>query len=188
MPRLRPVDERSDPELAQVFAEIAGSRGWVSNVMRALAHAPEGLRRFASLGDYARYHTKLSDREREIVILITGRGVPYAWTHHMPLGRQAGLSDGELEAIRAGRLPESFGDRDEALARLILGFAGGRPVAAATFAAVQQVLSPREITDALLISAFYATVAMVIGTLGVELEAPDQLGVEQAWQRQRIPG
>ena len=41
---LPPLDEDADPQLAAVFAEIAGSRGWVSNVMRALAHAPEGLR------------------------------------------------------------------------------------------------------------------------------------------------
>src|SRR5437899_3150958 len=117
MARLPPVDERSDPELAEVFAEIAGSRGWVSNVMGALAHAPEGLRRFAHLGDYARYHTALSDRQREIVILITGRGVPYARAHHGPLGRQAGLSEAELEAIAAGRVPGSFGAQDTALAQ-----------------------------------------------------------------------
>jgi 4-carboxymuconolactone decarboxylase len=185
MPRLPDVDERADPELAAVFAEIAGSRGWVSNVMRALAHAPEGLRRFASLGDYARYRAKLSDREREIVILITGRGVPYAWTHHMPLGRQAGLSDGELEALGAGRVPDSFSQQDTALANLILEFTSGKPVAAAAFAAAQQALSPREITDALLVSAFYVAVAMVIGTMGVELEPADRLVVEQEWQRQR---
>src|SRR6185437_15105471 len=108
MARLPVVDENSDPELAAVFAEIAGSRGWVSNVMRALAHAPEGLRRFAHLGDYARYHSALSDRQREIVILITGRGIEYARTHHGPLGRQAGLSEVELSAIGAGQVPESF--------------------------------------------------------------------------------
>src|SRR6478672_3110225 len=106
MARLPPLDEDADPELASVFAEIAGSRGWVSNVMRALAHAPEGLRRFASLGDYARYRSGLSDRQREIVILITGRNVGYAWTHHAPLGRQAGLSDSEVDAIGAGRVPD----------------------------------------------------------------------------------
>src|SRR6476659_9075740 len=112
MPRLPSLDESSNPELARVFAEIASSRGWVSNVMRALAHSPEGLRRFAALGDYARYRTRLSDRQREIVILITGRGVPYAWTHHEPLGRQAGLTEEEVGSIHAGCVPDSFGGQD----------------------------------------------------------------------------
>ena len=168
-----------------MLAEIAGSRGWVSNVMRALAHAPEGLRRFAHLGDYARYHTALSDRQREIVILITGRGIDYAQTHHGPLGRQAGLSEAELTEIGAGQVPESFGDRDAALARLTLAATAGKPVSAAAFAAAQRVLSPREITDAVLISAFYTMIAMVIGTMEVGLEPPDQLDIEQAWQRRQ---
>jgi 4-carboxymuconolactone decarboxylase len=188
MSRLPPVNERSNPELASVFAEIAGSRGWVSNVMRALAHAPEGLRRFASLGDYARYRTMLSGRQREIVILIAGRNVGYAWTHHAPLGRQAGLSDSEVDTIGAGHVPDSFGDQDAALARLVLEATSGKPVSSVSFAAARQALSPREITDALLISAFYTTVAMVIGTMGVELESPDQLEIEKEWQRQRSSG
>jgi hypothetical protein len=41
MPRLPSLDESSNPELARVFAEIASSRGWVSNVMRALAQLPK---------------------------------------------------------------------------------------------------------------------------------------------------
>jgi 4-carboxymuconolactone decarboxylase len=185
MAPLPPVDQNSDPKLAAVFAEIAGSRGWVSNVMRALAHAPEGLRRFAHLGDYARYHTSLSDRQREIVILVTGRGVHYARTHHGPLGKQAGLSDAELEAIFAGRVPQSFSEADAALARLVLEMTGGEAVPTGAFGAAERLLSPREITDAVLVSAFYTMIAMVIGTMGVELEAPDQLDIEQAWQRER---
>jgi len=185
MVRLPPVDEHSNPELAAVFAEIAGSRGWVSNVMRALAHAPEGLRRFAHLGDYARYHTTLTDRQREIVILLTGRGVDYARIHHAPLGRQAGLSEAELEAIGVGRVPDSFRGQDAALAQLILEVTSGKAVSAASFAAAEHELSPRQITDAVLTSAFYTMIAMVIGTMEVALEPADQLDVEQSWQRRR---
>ena len=73
---------------------------------------------------FARYHTALSDRQREIVILITGRGIDYAQTHHGPLGRQAGLSDAELSGDwrRAGA--GELCDRDAALARLILEVIG----------------------------------------------------------------
>src|SRR5690349_21680100 len=124
---LPPPDE-SAPELAAVLAEIRGSRGIVSNVMRSLAHAPEGLRRFAQLGEYARYGSSLSDRARELVILLTGRGVPYAWAHHAPIGRRAGLTDAELDKIRAGAVPETFDATEVALARLVLALAPGKDV------------------------------------------------------------
>jgi alkylhydroperoxidase family enzyme len=95
------------------------------------------------------------------------------------------LSEAELTEIGAGRVPESFGDRDAALARLTLEATAGKPVSAAAFAAAQFLLSPREITDAVLISAFYTMIAMVIGTMGVELEPLDQLDIEQAWQKRQ---
>jgi sugar/nucleoside kinase (ribokinase family) len=82
-------------------------------------------------------------------------------------------------------VPDRFGAQDSALTRLALELTSGKPVSAGCFAAAEQVLSPRDITDALPIAAFYAVVALVIGAMGVELETPDQLDVEQAWQRQR---
>ena len=181
---LPPVDE-SVPELASVFAEIAGSRGIVSNVMRALAHAPEGLRRFAQVGDYARYGSSLSDRAREIVILLTGRGLPYAWAHHAPIARQAGVSEAELAALQAGRVPESFGPTEAALARFVLALAPGQEVPDPVFAELRRHMSPRQITDAVLIAAFFTMVATIIGAMRVELEDGGLLTAEQERQSQR---
>jgi 4-carboxymuconolactone decarboxylase len=182
--RLPPPDA-SSPELAQVLAEIAGSRGIVSNVMRSLAHAPEGLRRFAQLGEYARYRSSLSEREREIVICLVGRNVPYAWAHHAPIAREAGLTDAELDAIRAGSVPPSFAPPEAALARLVLALGPGAPAAEPLFAELRRHLSPRQITDAVLIAGFFVMVATVIGAMDVQLEDGVTLGAEQERQRTR---
>lgn len=186
MPRLPDVDER-DPEVAAVFAEIAGSRGWVSNALRSMAHAPEGLRRFASVGDYARYHTRLPERMRETVILATARGSTYAVGHHTPLGLQAGLTRDEVDALVAGRVPSSFDPREAAAVRYVLEFVRGA-VSDSTFAALREVMSPREITDVSLISAFYLALGTIIAAMGVLPEPADQLRVEAEWQRAKIQG
>ena len=73
MARLPLVDESASPEVAAVYQEIAGSRGRILNVFRGLGHAPEGLRRLAALGEYARFQSRLSERLRELVILATAR-------------------------------------------------------------------------------------------------------------------
>jgi alkylhydroperoxidase family enzyme len=184
---LPPPDE-SAPELAAVLAEIGGSRGIVSNVMRALAHTPEGLRRFAQLGEYARQRSSLSDREREIVICLTGRGVPYAWAHHAPIGRDAGLTDAELEAIRAGTVPSTFAPAEAALVRLVLALGPGKPVPEPLFAEARRHMSPRQITDAVLISSFFIMVATIIGSMNVQLEDGGTLDTEKEWQRRRDQG
>ena len=84
--------EPEDAETRAVFERIAASRGWVSNAMRALSAAPEGLKVFSAVGHYGRYGTALSEIQRELTILIVARSVPYAWAHHVPLGLQAGLT------------------------------------------------------------------------------------------------
>lgn len=186
MPRLPDVDEKA-PEVAAVFAEIAGSRGWVSNALRSMAHAPEGLRRFASVGDYARYHTQLPDRTREVVILATARGSAYAVGHHTPLGLQAGLTRDEVDALVAGRVPASFKPKEAAAVRYVFEFTRGA-VSDATFAALREVMSPREITDVTLISAFYLALGTIIAALDVLPEPAEQLRVEADWQRAKIQG
>ena len=187
MNRLPPVDEKNDPEVAAVFAELATSRGWVSNALRSMGHAPEGLRRFASVGDYARYHSQLSERLREIVIITTGRERPYAKSHHVPLGLQAGLTRPEIDYLLAGTVPTTFGPTDAAVVRYVLEFTSGKPVMDVTFQALRAVMSPREITDVTLISVYYVALAMVTATLGVELEPEECLHVELDWQRKKNP-
>jgi 4-carboxymuconolactone decarboxylase len=188
MNRLPPADEKKDPEVAAVFAELAASRGWVSNALRSMGHAPEALRRFASVGDYARYHSHLSERLREIVIITTGRHRPYAERHHVPLGLQAGLARAEIDSLLAGRVPPAFGATDAAVAGYVLEFTSGKPVTDATFQALRAVMSPREITDVTITSAYYVALAMVIATMGVELEAEECLHVELDWQRKKNLG
>lgn len=181
---LPPADENA-AELASVLAEIAGSRGIVSNVMRSLAHTPEGLRRFAQLGDYARYRSSLSERAREIVILLTGRGLAYAWAHHAPIARRIGLSEAELDAMRAGSVPGSFGAAEAALARFVLALGPGKDVPEPIFTELRRHLSSRQITDAVLIAGFFIMVATVIGTMRVQLEDGGVLTAEQERQRDR---
>jgi 4-carboxymuconolactone decarboxylase len=61
MAKLEAVDLNNNPEARDTFSKITSSRGWVSNLMRALAHAPEGLKQYSVLGHYSRYDTDLTE-------------------------------------------------------------------------------------------------------------------------------
>ena len=58
-----------------------------------------------ALGAAVRYETTLSDRAREIAILVTAvaAGATFEWNAHEAVGRHAGLDDDDLDAIRATR-------------------------------------------------------------------------------------
>jgi 4-carboxymuconolactone decarboxylase len=182
--RLPPVDE-NDPEIAAAFAELAVSRGRISNALRSMAHAPQALLRFAAVGDYARYRSSLSPRLREIVIVITGRKVPYAMSHHVPLALQAGLTQQEVDELREGRVPRGFQGKDAAVAGYVLEFLSAQSVSDAAFEAARRCLTPREITDVSMTSAYYVALAMIITAMGVTFDSEDRMKAELEWQQRQ---
>src|SRR5690349_19311307 len=102
MARIAPAEEKDNPELAPVYAEIRATRGFVSNALRSLGHAPGGLVHFARVGEYVKYKTDLPERLRELTILTSARGIAYAWAHHRPLAIQAGIPERAVDEIGAG--------------------------------------------------------------------------------------
>jgi 4-carboxymuconolactone decarboxylase len=177
------VDPRKNPELEQVYAEITHSRGWVSNAMKSLAHAPEGLRRFAHFGDYARYRTDLSERLRELAIVTIAHQVSYAATHHAALAVQAGIPKEAVEEILAGRVPSILPDNERVAVRYVLEFGSPDSVSDATFAQMRAHFSERAITDLTLIAAYYLAYGTMIKCFRVELESKDKLDIEMRWQK-----
>ena len=175
--RLPDADPQKSPELAAAFAEFQRTRGIVSNVMRSFAHAPQGLAAIVELGSYCRYHTDLSELRKELVILITGRGVDYAWAHHAPLGLKAGLSEAQLDAIRAGQVPQGLSGADTALAAYVFAYAALRGVPDQVFGALAAHFSPRQVTDINITSGYYLMIASSIIAMQVE---PDPAHVRAA--------
>ena len=71
------------------------------NLYRALVNSPDTARSFMALGMHIRFHMKLDARLRELAILQVGyrTRAPYEYAHHIELGRQFGVTDGDLAAI-----------------------------------------------------------------------------------------
>lgn len=175
-----------DAETKAVFTRIAESRGWVSNAMRSLAAAPDGLKAFSAVGHYGRYGTELNELQRELVILLVGRGVPYAWAHHVPLGLQAGLTQAQIDAIAAEAMPPDLAPENQALRDYVRAFIAGKGVGPALVARVRQHFSARQITDIALLAGYYMALGHMLVAFGVEVEPPEVLAIELDWQRQQL--
>ena len=172
MARVPLVPEDASPEVGAVYAEIARSRGRVLNVFRALGHAPEGLRRLAAVGEYVRFHAQLPSRLRELVTLATAslNRCQYEWTQHVPLGRAAGVSEAEMDALQARRLPEGLGPAEAAAVCYAKELARDRRVSDETFAALRAHFDARQITELTLVVAFYTALGLALNAFDVELE------------------
>ena len=186
MLRLPPVTEKSSPEVAAVFAEIRATRGFVSNALGALAHAPEGLKHLARLGAYTKYETDLPERLRELSILCAARGVAYAWTHHSILAVQAGIAQSAVADIGAGRGPAALPPAEQAIARYIQELFSPQSVSDATFTELAKYFTPRQITDVSLSAAYYRALGTMVMAFGVEIEAPEVMKIEKDWQKSKL--
>ena len=183
MPRLPPVTEKSAPAVAEVFAEITATRGFVSNALAAVGHAPEGLRHLARLGAYTKYQTDLPERLRELSILCAARGVAYAWTHHMSLAQQAGIPPAAIEAIGAGRVPTALPPAEQAIARYIQVLFSAQSVSDDAFAELARHFTARQITDISLSATYYRALGTLVMAFGVEMESPAVMKIEKDWQK-----
>ena len=179
-------DETEDPELEETFHQIATSRGYVSNLMRTIAHAPGGLRPFAAFGEYCRYGTELTEKQRELAILVVMRDVAYGWQHHAPLGIAAGLTDEQLRLIREGRAPRDLDPPELTLCEFAFEISGWRRPPPRIEEAVHDFFTPRQIVDFALLTSYYMAVAAMAIILDVSLEEPEVLVREQVWQAQYV--
>ena len=186
MAKLRDVDLEKSPETAASFKRLQESRGWISNLMRSIAHAPEGLNRFQALGHYARYDANLTEAQKELVICATVRGVRYGWEHHAPLAENCGVTNGQLETIKKGEVPADLSPADRAVVRYTLEFSSFKGVSRETTDEALRHFNERQIVDMSLISAFYLAAGSLIIGFEVELEGPEALRAEQEWQKKQL--
>lgn len=103
-------DELS-PEGQQVYDRIAGTRGQVLNVFKALANSPGALETVSRVGEFIRFQSAIDPTVRELCILLVARKTNciYEWTQHMRVARQIEIPEALLQALRDGTLSSQPG-------------------------------------------------------------------------------
>ncbi|MFC6941473.1 carboxymuconolactone decarboxylase family protein [Salinirubellus sp. GCM10025818] len=98
----------------------------VRNIYRTIGRSPPLLVAFREFGRTVWEECGLEPRQRELVILATGRALDaaYEWHQHVRVGLSEGLTPEEIAAIGADRR-EAFEGRDRALVEFAAGFATG---------------------------------------------------------------
>lgn len=144
------------------------------NLHRALTHSPAGARAFGGVGSFIRFGAKLDPKLRELAILQVGwlAKSPYEWSHHVKIGKDFGLTDADIEALKQESAGETSGLSD--LARLVLK--GAREMAddgamtAETYAAIAQDLDHEHMVELVMTIAFYCGVVRLLASLGIDVE------------------
>jgi 4-carboxymuconolactone decarboxylase len=103
-PRITPITRRDQvaEEHRPIFDAVAEGRGSVRGPFTILMHSPELCRRHLDVGSFLRFNSQVKPEPRELAIIATARekDCSYVWAAHAPAARNAGVSDGTVDAVR----------------------------------------------------------------------------------------
>jgi alkylhydroperoxidase family enzyme len=176
VPYVEAVEGESPPELVALYRDIAGLRGEVVHLYKALANQPEALRAFMGMSRYIRDDAELPADLRELAILATGYavGAGYEIHHHVPVARRVGVREEQIAAFPDWAASGAFDETERAVLAYADQVARTRDVDDATFAAVQRLLPPGQVIDLALTCGWYQLVAAVLGPLRIEIETSSE--------------
>lgn len=144
------------------------------NLFATLAHHPGLLKRWSAFGGKLLFGGRLSDRDREVLILRTAAntGAEYEWGHHRGLARSAGLTDPEIDAL-AGPVSETDGvvtEEDVLLVRAADELHTHQVLSDDTWTALVGRYDEQQLIELCMVVGQYHMVAFTVRSLGIQLE------------------
>ncbi|MDH3511272.1 MAG: carboxymuconolactone decarboxylase family protein [Gammaproteobacteria bacterium] len=152
--------------------EIRQHLGKPLNIHSTMAHNAELL---AAWMPY-RYHivgdSSLTPRHRELLILRTAVNcaASYEWEHHVIRGREAGLSDKEIERVKDGPDAKGWARAESALLSAADECQRDAKISDQTYRALNNHFDDRQLLDLISTVGVYMTIAVMVNTFDVPME------------------
>ena len=176
-PRIAPQSTKDlSPECLKILARLPGKglqgEGFPYNLLGILMYNPETLEPFLDYWVTSKAKMGLSVREQELVILrmaVLYRS-EYVWKHHVKVGREFGVNDAELDAIRHGSYAAFAAARERAFLELTDAFMNERSLSPKLWNQAKGVLVARDFVDLISLVSQYVLFALNNVCLQVQLE------------------
>lgn len=177
-----PRISRSPLHRALIAIARRASRGRSYQFMRVVSIDRRLFRPFLSFNARMMPLGKLERLDTEALILRTAWlcRSRYEWTQHEALGRKAGLTAEQVEAIAADPGSERLPERTRLLLRIVPELLDEHAISEPTFEALAARFRPAEILEATMLVGNYAMLAGALNSFGVPLE--------RVWEREQGTG
>jgi 4-carboxymuconolactone decarboxylase len=179
--RLAPLTEdRLDPEQRRFWDELrSGQRGatavrdegFLVGPFDVLARTPEVASAAARLGELLRYETDLSQRHRELTIIVVAAHwrASFAWLRHDVYATRAGLSQQAVAAIAAGEEPRFDHDDDQTVYAFVHELVHTGRVSDPSYQAALTVLGERSLVELTALAGYYCLSSLLLNAFAVPL-------------------
>ena len=176
-------EHSDDPLVGEEFAKLKLRWGAVLHLYRLLAWAPKLMKAWGAYAWVLRFEVDVPHRLRELLIIQIGwlLQASYEYEHHLPMARDAGVTQAQIDALPAWEVePSLFDEVERAILQLGKELAFGRAASPETMKTLRAELGEQKTVELIVTAAFYCGVARVINSTGLALE----LGYEHQRPRQ----
>ena len=164
---LADLDQQPEP-----IREWAARRGNL-NVFRLLANAPNVFPGWTQMVDELFASPTFDARMREVIVLRVAhlQGSPYELAQHVRLGRAAGLTEQQLDALATGDLDGAgFSSTELSALDVVTELCTTHHLSDDSFAAAQAVFGDAALTELLMIVSCYYGLALVLNAADLEID------------------
>lgn len=149
-----------------VFDRIVESRGTVLRPFEVLLHAPAMADKVAALGHVVRFESHLTDADRELVTLATGRahGCAFVWESHLEAARAAGIDPDTIAALEGNG--SGLGPREATFVSLVNELGETSSVSDETFRAALDLVGTSGMVELVLTVGYYTMLGYTMSACG----------------------
>jgi 4-carboxymuconolactone decarboxylase len=170
-PRIAPLDpDALGPEAQKVMGNFKGETPL--NIFRTLAQHPDLLRRWLVFANHVLGKSSLAPRPRELAILRIGwlcRSA-YEWGQHVEIGRDCGLTEADIQALKAGPEAGHWDEEEQWLLRAVDELYLDAHISDRTWNALAERWSTQQLMDLVFTVGQYNLVSMALNSFGVQPE------------------
>lgn len=149
------------------------------NIFRMLAHAPGLMRPFVDLGSAFLFQGKLDPVTRECAILRVGylSNASYETAQHEKIGRDVGMSDALIEAVKVGPGADGLTDEQKLTLDFVDDLVANVKAGDATFKPALAHFGPEALQELTLVTGYYMMVSRFLETFEVDIEEGGATGL-----------
>lgn len=176
-PRIMPLPASEvGPEAAEIVRSLQKAAGLVETaaipeVVATLLRHPNLYEKHASIGAELFGRGELSPRQRELAILRTGWlcGAPFEWGEHVAIGKRAGLSAAEIDALAQDTDLADWDEPDRAIVRAAEELHRDAMISDAVWSALASFLDEAGLIELVYVVGHYTKVAYLQNALRLRL-------------------
>jgi 4-carboxymuconolactone decarboxylase len=146
--------------------------GGLAGPFNAMLYAPDVGRALQELGAAIRFRTQLAPRVREMAILVVAQvwNSDYERSSHEPIGRDAGLTDPEIKALRTGADPGFTDDQERVAYQVVCSLTGPADLDDQLYDQAVATLGEQSLVELSTLVGYYATLALQLRIFRVDPE------------------